>query len=217
MSIPRRVNASCNKCGETFEVTIWDSINTDMGPQLPKRLMSGEFFQITCPNCGETSFVEYPMLYNDMRHAAFIWLAPGEKARKDAESAMGISDAFGINTVRIVKNRLELAEKVTCLEYGRDDRLVEFCKLAFKGGLEEEHPEFVPEGSRYYRDGEKENFDYWDQEGNVWTCLFPEELYDEFSNHLRVALEKSVGSQSFVVDEQWVESFTRDNPGVFPI
>lgn len=217
MSIPRRVDAGCKNCGATFQVTIWESINTDMGLDLPKRLMSGEFFNITCPNCGETAHIEYPMLYNDLRHSAFIQLAPTEEMRKSEEEVFETFRSFGIDTMRIVKNGRELAEKVTCLEYGRDDRLVEICKAYCKGALEEEKPDFVPDRGYYYHNGDNEFIVFFDAEDNSLTCRFPEEVYDGFAQHLHDFLEKDATNQSFVVDEEWLESFIEENQDSFPV
>ncbi len=215
MSQPRKVEAACGSCGERFETTIWDSVNTEYAG-LPGLLMSGGFFNVRCPKCGASSYIEYPMLYNDMKHGAFIQLAPDEDSRKGAETSFSmLCSVFGIGTARIVGSARELAEKVTCLEYGRDDRIVEFCKASCRGFLEQQRPDFLTESGFYFHDGEKECIAFHDRKGETLSCLFPAELYDRLAPLLREALEEDDKQKHYVVDGQWLEGFLTENRELF--
>ena len=52
MSLSRKVHFPCPKCNTTMDVTVWDSVNTGLMQDLPKRIISGEFFDHVCPTCG---------------------------------------------------------------------------------------------------------------------------------------------------------------------
>ncbi len=44
----------CPSCGHTGEFTFWDSVNVDLDPEMREKVLRGELFRWTCPNCGET-------------------------------------------------------------------------------------------------------------------------------------------------------------------
>ena len=62
-----------------------------------------------------------------------------------------------------------------------------------------------------------QNIVFFDAEDNSLTCRFPEEVYDGFAQHLHDFLEKDATNQSFVVDEEWLESFIEENQDSFPV
>ena len=131
MSIPRRISVSCPNCGKNFETTIFESLNTDFAPDVIETVISGERFAGKCLNCGFEAHLEYDMLYHDMKHGAAIWVVHDngpEYARKVAE--VRETELLPYSMTRIVPNMDALREKAACLESGKDDRVVELCKVS---------------------------------------------------------------------------------------
>ena len=48
------VEYKCPYCGETFTITVYDSINVKDDQDMRDRSVMGEVFQQTCPHCGKT-------------------------------------------------------------------------------------------------------------------------------------------------------------------
>lgn len=129
MSKPRKVNGTCGKCHASFDVTIWDSINTDLASDLPMRIISGEFFKHKCPRCGSVSYLEYPVLYHDLKNKAMIWVVlngEGDKSQIDEIRNTFIPRGY---ITRIVRSISDLREKVSILEANRDDCIIELRHL----------------------------------------------------------------------------------------
>ena len=48
MSIPRKTKGTCPKCKTPFDMTVWDSVNTDLSPDIPQKIISGELLKTPC-------------------------------------------------------------------------------------------------------------------------------------------------------------------------
>lgn len=128
MSRPRKVHIPCPKCNTTLDVTVWDSVNTDLMPNFPQKIISGEFFDHICPECGFVCHIEYPTLYHDVKRGAMIWIV-----HKDENYDERVQEIRNVNIklwdfTRIVHVMGELSEKVSLLESGYDDRIIEINK-----------------------------------------------------------------------------------------
>ena len=44
MSLPKKVSGICSKCNKSNEFVVYDTINTDLFPDVPRRIISGELF-----------------------------------------------------------------------------------------------------------------------------------------------------------------------------
>jgi FKBP-type peptidyl-prolyl cis-trans isomerase 2 len=79
----------CPKCGAEHDFAIWTRINTDLDPDLDKKVRSGELFRTVCPSCGQQIDVVYPCLYHQMKNKVMIYYAPGREAMAKAAEAFG--------------------------------------------------------------------------------------------------------------------------------
>ena len=59
-------NIDCPKCGHTQNVTVWNSINVSLNPELKEDLYKGQINMFKCDACEETVFISTPLLYHDM-------------------------------------------------------------------------------------------------------------------------------------------------------
>ena len=128
---------------KNFETTIFESLNTDFAPDVIETVISGERFAGKCLNCGFEAHLEYDMLYHDMKHGAAIWVVHDngpEYARKVAE--VRETELLPYAMTRIVPNMDALREKAACLESGKDDRVVELCKVFLVSQASQKMPDF---------------------------------------------------------------------------
>lgn len=126
MSIPVDRTIKCPKCGETLKFTMWQSINTMMS-FARKDIISGKLFEVECGNCGQTTRVIYPILFNDLEHQVMIHYVPPERV-DTALSSVKIITKMG-SRARVVTSVNELREKAMIFESDLDDRVIEVQKL----------------------------------------------------------------------------------------
>ena len=140
MSIHRTETITCPKCGKQIPFTIWQSVNTDIDPEMRDAVKDLSIFRFTCPNCGYTAPVNYDFLYHQMRDKIMIQYAESDEAVEKAKSMFSVekmpdqmknllSDIIKDNyLIRIVRSQNELREKIEIFDAGLDDRIMEIYK-----------------------------------------------------------------------------------------
>jgi hypothetical protein len=140
MSLPMEVDVSCPACQHPQRFTIWRSLNVDLNPAERERVLNGDIWRFTCEKCGHSASVRYDLLYHDMSRSAMFWLLhegapdPDELAALSEmiDPAAGGTSAPGARAIyrcRVVGSENDLIEKITVLEDGWDDRVLEVMKL----------------------------------------------------------------------------------------
>lgn len=141
MSKNRNVKINCPECGAEGEFTLWESVNKQLSPKIAEKVRSGELFKWTCPKCGQTFTVPYPMLYHDMDKSFMVYLLTSR-----LDPADGKLTKYGIfqheYTYRSVFEIDDLREKISIFEDGLDDRAVELVKYIF---THQQRPKDIPE------------------------------------------------------------------------
>lgn len=67
MSKMRSQELQCPYCGSKQEMTIWESINVSLDPELKEKLFSGDINVFDCNICDKKTFVNSGLLYHDMQ------------------------------------------------------------------------------------------------------------------------------------------------------
>ena len=131
---------TCPQCGKEAEFTVWQSVNTDLDPEMRAAVKDLSIFRFTCPKCGYSALADYDFLYHDMRNKVMIQYAASDE---EAEQAKAIFSGDGLPKelrglfggmlydgyiLRIVRSQNELREKLEILDAGLDDRLIELYK-----------------------------------------------------------------------------------------
>jgi hypothetical protein len=63
-------------CGETFPVTMYQTVNVTLEPELLYRLLAGSLNVAVCPNCGRKAMSAQPFIYHDMARGLFAYVHP---------------------------------------------------------------------------------------------------------------------------------------------
>lgn len=134
-------NIRCPRCNAESSFSVWQSLNVTLNPAEKQSLMSGELLKFTCPSCGATMPVVYPLLYHDMERRLMLWMIPdnadGTQAVPDApapgEAGGGIVPGY---VARVVSSPNELLEKILVFETGLDDLALEMFKIVINLQLE---------------------------------------------------------------------------------
>lgn len=131
MSECRTEQITCPRCHYESPMTIWNSINADLDPELKERFLDGELFDWKCEVCGIETKVPFGTIYHDMEHRYMLFFDPWEDNR-DTSEAEEIEMPEGFNlpgyTFRWVYGMNALREKINTLSTGLNDIAVERMK-----------------------------------------------------------------------------------------
>lgn len=126
MSEGRVVTYQCPYCGTEFEVSVYDTVNAEMEPELRERVISGDLFRLSCPHCKKDFMIQYPLVYIDAPRKFVIWLSTedaGEMLRD--YTAPLIRQGYRLRRCETLR---DLSEKIQIFEDGVDDVMVELAK-----------------------------------------------------------------------------------------
>lgn len=183
MSMPKRMTVNCSKCGEPLSVTVFRSVNSDYADDIAMQIMSGDLFNVKCPNCEFVSHLEYDVLYHDLRHGAMIWVVhPGKPEYTKKITAVRTTPKLHYNTLRIVEDMNALKEKVSCLESNRDDKVIELSKVFITYNLLSQRPDFDFRNAFYSAVSGKELIYLYDNKNDELSCELPEKVYDHLKD-----------------------------------
>lgn len=79
MSDVTKKNIKCDKCGNEFEVQLYNSVNVSLTSTLKGSVLKDEINHFSCPHCN--SVIEKPFFYHDMQNKIMIWACP----KKDSQ------------------------------------------------------------------------------------------------------------------------------------
>ena len=209
MSIPKKMTVKCSKCGAEIDVTVFESVNTDFAEDIIEQITSGDLFNAKCDKCGFVSHLEYDVLYHDVKHGAMVWVLHNnspEYSNRVAELRSS-PNMLKYKTTRIVNNMNELRQKVACLENGRDDRVIELCKVFIVYNLLSKQPDFDFNNAFYTNFLDQERVFLYDKNGQELSCELTDDIYSMLSE-MYFNSEYASAFESFyaLVDYDWAES-----------
>ncbi len=207
MSLPKKITVHCEKCGAPIQATVFDSVNTDYSENIAEEIISGKLFCAECGSCGFENRLEYNLLYHDIKHNAMIWVLHNEAEGysdlvKDARS----TNLPNYKTTRIVDDINALCEKVACLEHGRDDRVIELCKVFALYSLVKQQPNLKISSAFYSADGGKELLLFYDVDGDCHTCELTDDTYTYVGGlYFNSSFANEFDYNYPIVDYSWAE------------
>lgn len=213
MSIPKKTKVSCPQCKKQFETTVFESLNTDFASDIIEQVVSGDRFSAKCPNCGFVAHLEYDLLYHDMKHGAMIWVIHDNNpnhAKKVAE--VRATHMLPYNVTRIVPDMNALREKAACLLSGKDDRVVELCKVFLVTQVNQQMPDFDFRNAFYtYLNGNDIVY-FYDVNGKEVGCNLDDKVYGMIQKLFKKPLSEIDKTPYQVIDYEWALDFFNNLP-----
>jgi len=202
MSLSGTINIKCGKCQKDYEATVYQTVDTDLREDTAKAVITWELFRQPCPHCGNTVTLNYPLLYHDKKHKAVVWVAPVAPGREEKLAEMRKNMALPEHTTRMVAGLDQLREKVSALETGRDDRVLELLKWSLVQNLQKQMSDFKLREVLYlYLDGE-EGFHFYSTEGGYLHSPLVQEQYEfvekKFARQLKTLAGKAYPEVNFL-------------------
>lgn len=208
MSMQQEMTIQCPECGENTEVTVFQSIN-DSWPDAVSKIISGELFAFACPHCGRKDHLEYDLLFNDFGHQAWIQVVHELEMIPSHEKLFDFQTQYMPDVrFRIVHNTHELREKVLAFSLGKDDRVVELCKVVTWEIAKNELPDFQLSWNPIYaRNPEtgQEAFLLFGENGEEKIAVMEDKLYNAIEHEYKERLDNEEGR--YVYDFEWAKQF----------
>ena len=199
-------------CGEMAKAEIYTSVNATTDRGLRDRVLDGSLFVWSCPSCGYSARLTYPILYNDMKNRFMVYLIPKIDRFRLCDSELEEKYANLRNiTKRVAPDFNSFKEKIFILESGLDDMAVELTKVAISQTVSKKlDGEKVYEGylSMYDRESNTMGFTYFtgeDRRPYVQTARL--EIYGKSKEIVEQFAVKDRKLKGFIkIDGEWAEN-----------
>ena len=191
----------CPQCGKESPSAVWDYINATTDPDLRAALLDGSLFQWRCPHCGHACRAGYALIYHDEARG-FLLCYDAECDKTVLPLNDELKKLSSRDTMRLVRNFPDLAEKIRILTDGMDDRAVEVLKQMLLASLPAGAADRLIYGGSYEGQLAFEAL----REG-VTLGILPVEaaLYQTILSDVRSA---ALPKDAFVtIDAKWAENF----------
>lgn len=175
---------TCSSCGAESAYRYWDMIDPMFDQKTKEKVINGELFTFTCPECGFQRRVTYDTIYQEMGKGIYIHLVTSEESYMQAVNLYADRDehsgtVLASEIVRIVLSQNQLSEKIRIFDEGLDDRVVEIIKAYYLGELYKQVPGFEAEEVLFYKN-EQGGYEiaFLSKDGNHRTASFTRKMYD---------------------------------------
>ncbi|MBR3364123.1 MAG: CpXC domain-containing protein [Solobacterium sp.] len=127
MSRTKELKYTCPYCGREFDITVYESVNSEQDPDLRDACLSGDLFRHSCPHCHTDFMVQYPLVYSDPKNKFVIWLSAntGEESIMKAAAGPLLKQGYKLRRCATIR---EFTEKIQIFEDGVSDIAVELAK-----------------------------------------------------------------------------------------
>lgn len=200
----------CPGCGHEINMEIHEFVDVETDPEYKERIMNGSLFLVRCPECGEETLAEYPVMYMDPSKKLTVYMAPGhDDSLLTQLNSLEMPEAE-VDTeavLRVVESGEELLEKILIFDGGRDDRILELYKAIIVENIRDEWPQIRREDILYFLDEDEDYFIIWNFEnlaGEQMTVNIDDELYDQLKEDYLPALSLPAGKYA-EVNQAWLD------------
>lgn len=213
MSREENTTVACPKCGAHKQAKLYSSINTSDGGKLKGKILDKSLFTFVCDKCGYKASLGYPCLYHDIEKGIFIQLAPDYSSSdidmlQQTVGGMDFSD-IGDFKLRVVGTIEELIEKIKIFDTGKDDRIIELCKLFISKSVMEQKPDFMI--SRVYFDTHDQDvFVIFDDKGDKLVIPVTKDFYKESVAVFGDKIDDDDDGAFKIIDRSWAINAVRE-------
>jgi hypothetical protein len=123
-------------CEHRFDADIPDSVDLGREPEVEQAILSGEFLNLRCPNCGKVLKPEFPVLIEDPEAENSVFFVPELDRGVYFRGALPYSLR---EANRVAIGYEELVEKFLLKQYDLDDRAVEIVKYYLLSKIMEDY------------------------------------------------------------------------------
>jgi hypothetical protein len=128
MSLEKQIKHNCPHCDIEQSLSIYNSVNVTIQPDLKSRVLSGKLNSQPCSNCKKDINIMSGFLYHDMENRVMINLKldEGDDELSKSEILKNLKDQGYI--YRNVNSYPELIEKIKLIDHKLNDSIIENIK-----------------------------------------------------------------------------------------
>lgn len=197
----------CPSCHHDGDFEVWDSINTVLDPEMKEKVLNQSIFLYTCPNCGETFRLNYPILYHQMEDLVMIYLVPESEVEKTYEIFYEKNALADFHTEkylnRIVTSANQLVEKIQIFDAGKDDRIMELVKLLATDSILKNDPDKEFDELRFAVDDDGTNILVIINKGEITGAVDIDNMYEFASSHCD-DFKDLRDDEDIVINREWI-------------
>ncbi|UPQ86102.1 CpXC domain-containing protein [Ignavigranum ruoffiae] len=212
------VTIQCPVCQHEQEKEIWTKIDAQADPEAKASLLAGEIFNFECEQCGARRQIDSDFLYLDHEKHFIVSLIPNLEERKEAmEEILGqfmrqSSQDLTNYTLRVVRDAPSLVEKVSILDQGLNDIVIEIVKLLTDGIFAKERPEDSVKARYFYLHHSERKLLYITDTDSL-IVDFHQSLLDFAEDKYKKAINEDTQGRFIVVDHHWAANLLEKKPG----
>ncbi len=177
---------TCPKCNKEHPFTIWESINTQLDPEMRPAVKDRSAFLFECPTCGEKTYVDYGFLYHQMEDGIMIHYANSDENAEEIYKMITGDDSAGLfremldadYLIRIVRSQNDLREKISIFDEGLDDRIIEIIKLFVLSKFQDENKDYKSIALYYSKNEDDDCIEIYADNQYSGHFVIPREFYD---------------------------------------
>ncbi len=214
MSKSRMVKITCPKCNKESKFRIWESINTQLDPDLKSAVRDQSAFLFECPYCGKRHSIYYGFLYHQMEDNMMIHCVTSDKEFQEVmdlyngENSKIMNDLLNDGyLIRVVQSREALLEKLSIFDAGLDDRIIELMKLLYLDQFREEAGDKNLDSIYFVNSENKKTIEFVYGGHIVAQCDFNEKIYSKIKNTVIDRLPP-INKDYVIIDYQWAIDYT---------
>ena len=198
---------TCPSCHHDGDFEVWDSINTVLDPEMKENVLNQSIFLYTCPNCGETFRLNYPILYHQMEDLVMIYLVPESEVEKTYEIFYEKNALADFHTEkylnRIVTSANQLIEKIKIFDAGKDDRIIELVKLLAADSILKNNPAIDFDELRFAVDDDGTNILIIINKSEITGAIDIDNMYEFASSHC-TDFKDLRDDEDIVINREWI-------------
>lgn len=131
-------DVTCPNCSLTFPIRYFQTACVTLHPQLRQQVLEGSLFRHKCDGCQQFIFVSSDLLYHDVNLRFMVYLVHEDEMRPPEFNTQTLDLCSGLLNqyqFRFVTSYDDLVEKITILENGWNDTIIEKLKLLVVGKI----------------------------------------------------------------------------------
>lgn len=208
----------CPVCLTDQEVELVSKIDAKVDTDLKEALLAGQLFNFECDHCGAKRQLDSDCLYLDHDKQFIVSLIPNLEERKEQMEAIltqfirQSEEDLSQYQMRVVRNAPTFVEKVTVLDQGLNDIVVEIVKLLTDGLFAKERPDDLVKNRYFYMHNGQRKLLYL-TESDQLIVDFHQSLVDFAEDKYKKAIQEDTNGRFIVIDHNWAANLLEKKPG----
>lgn len=126
------IQFECPACQTSGEHTLEKHVCISQRPEIKDDILSGSYFEWSCPGCGKRFFIDDVFLYCDSANKFMVYLVPGFD-EETLPVPTDVKNAYdtAASRLRVTASFIDFTEKIRILDAGLDDRVIEAIKAIY--------------------------------------------------------------------------------------